>query len=181
MQWLIDNLYIFWTEVYVTNFGKKLKLLLTELMLLLLLLVTKSCPTCNHMDCSPLGSSVLRQQYWSGLPFPSPGDLPDPGIKPASSALASGFFTTKPQVSLCLHAKSLQSCPILCDPMDCSLPGSSVHGILQTRILEWVAMPSSRGSSWPRDQTRISCSSSVAGRFFTNEPPGKPRETCTIC
>ena len=96
MQWLIDNLYIFWTEVYVTNFGKKWKLLLTELMLLLLLLVTKSCPTCNHMDCSPLGSSVLRQQYWSGLPFPSPGDLPDPGIKPASSALASGFFTTKP-------------------------------------------------------------------------------------
>ena len=49
------------------------------------------------------------------------------------------------------HAKSLQSCPTLCDPMDCSLPGSSVHGILQARILEWVAMPSSRGSSQPRD------------------------------
>ena len=95
----------------------------------------------------PLSMGFSRQEYWSGLPFPSPGDLPDPGIKPASSALASGFFTTKLQVSLCLHAKSLQSCPILCDPMDCSLPGSSVHGILQTRILEWVAMPSSRGSS----------------------------------
>ena len=48
-------------------------------------------------------------------------------------------------------AKSLQSCLILSDPMDCSLPGSSVHGILQARILEWVAMPSSRGSSQPRD------------------------------
>ena len=46
-----------------------------------------------------------------------------------------------------------QSCPTLCDPMDCSPPGSSVHGILQARILEWITMPSSRGSSWPRDWT----------------------------
>ena len=44
-----------------------------------------------------------------------------------------------------------QSCPTLCDPVDCSLPGSSVHGILQERILEWVAIPFSRVSSWPRD------------------------------
>ena len=50
-----------------------------------------------------------------------------------------------------------QMCPALCGPMDCSLPGFSVHGISQGRILEWVAMPSSRGSSWPRDRTRISC------------------------
>ena len=49
--------------------------------------------------------------------------------------------------------------------MDCSLLGSSVHEILQARILEWVAMPFSRGSSWPRDRTQISC---IAGRFFTN-------------
>ena len=46
-----------------------------------------------------------------------------------------------------MHTKSLQSCLTLCDPMDCSSPGSSVHGILQTRILEWVPIPSSRGSS----------------------------------
>ena len=52
-------------------------------------------------------------------------------------------------------AKSLQSCPALCDPMDCSPPGSSVHGVLQARILEWVVMPSSRGSSQPRDRTCI--------------------------
>ena len=45
----------------------------------------------------------------------------------------------------CVHTKLLQSCPILCDPMDCSPPGFSVHGILQARILEWVAMPFSRG------------------------------------
>ena len=48
-----------------------------------------------------------------------------------------------------------QLCPALCNPMDCSLPGSSVHGVLQARLLEWVAMPSARGSSQPRDQTWV--------------------------
>ena len=57
-----------------------------------------------------------------------------------------------------------QSCLILCDPMDCSLPGS-VHGIFQTRILEWVAISSSRGSSWPRGWTHISCVSCI-GRWI---------------
>ena len=56
----------------------------------------------------------------------------------------------------CFLAKSRQLCPTLCDPMDHSPAGSFVHGILQTRIMEWVAMPSSRGSSWPRDWTRVS-------------------------
>ena len=56
-----------------------------------------------------------------------------------------------------------QSCPTLCDPMDCSLPGSSVHGILQARILEWVAISFSRGSSRPRDWTRVS---RIAVRHF---------------
>ena len=64
-----------------------------------------------------------------------------------------------------MHAKSLQSRSTLCDPKDCSPPGSSVHGILQARILEWLAMPSFRGSSGPRDPTRISC---IAGGFFTH-------------
>ena len=58
-----------------------------------------------------------------------------------------------------------QSCPTLCDPMDCSPPGSSVHGILQARTLEWVAIPFSRGSSQPRDQTQVS---HTAGGFFTS-------------
>ena len=57
-----------------------------------------------------------------------------------------------------------QLCPTLCDPMDCSPPGSSVRGIFQTRILEWVDNPSSRGSSWPKGQTWVS---PLAGRFFT--------------
>ena len=55
-----------------------------------------------------------------------------------------------------VQAQSLQLCPTLCNPMDCSLPASSVHGILQARMLEWVAMPSSWGSSQPRDQTHRS-------------------------
>ena len=65
---------------------------------------------------------------------------------------------------LCACAKSLQLCPILCDTKDCSPPGSSVHGILEARILEWVAIPFSRGSSWPSDWTQVF---RIAGRFFT--------------
>ena len=59
--------------------------------------------------------------------------------------------------------------PQSCNPMDCSPPGSSVNGILQARMLEWVTLPSSRGSSPPRDQTRVS---SMSSRFFTTEPQG---------
>ena len=71
-------------------------------------------------------------------------------------------------------AQSLQSCPALCDPMDCSPPGSSDHGNLQARILEWVAMASSRGSSWPRDWTRVSCVSCIAGRLYPLSHLGSP-------
>ena len=63
---------------------------------------------------------------------------------------------------MCACAKSLQSYPILWNCMDCSPPGSSVHGILQARILEWVTMPSSRGSSWPRDRTHVSYVSCIS-------------------
>ena len=65
---------------------------------------------------------------------------------------------------VCLVA---QLCLTLCDPLDCSPPGSSVHGILQARILEWVARPSSRGSSQPKDGTLVSFVSCIAGGFFT--------------
>ena len=67
----------------------------------------------------------------------------------------------------CVRAKSLQSCLTLCDSMDCSPPGSSVHGILQARTLEWVAVPSSWGSSPPRDGTLVSYVPALAGGFFT--------------
>ena len=75
-------------------------------------------------------------------------------------------FSFLPIPFLCLawlHAQSRLVCQILCSPMDCSLPGSSVHGTFQVRILEWVAMPSSRGSSQPSDWTHVS---GIAGGFF---------------
>ena len=64
------------------------------------------------------------------------------------------------------HAPLL--CLTLCNPMDCSPPRSSVHGILQAGILECVAMPSSKGSSWPRDWAHVSCISYIAGGFFSH-------------
>ena len=70
-------------------------------------------------------------------------------------------------------AQSLQSCPTTCSHMNYSPLGSSVHGFLQARILEWVAMPFSRGSSQPRDWTCVFCVSCIAGGFFTTEPPEK--------
>ena len=69
--------------------------------------------------------------------------------------------------------KVTQSCPTLCDPMDCSLPGSSVHGILQGWIMEWVAFPFSRGSSQNSDWTQVSC---IAGGFFTTWATRKAQE-----
>ena len=171
-----------------------------------------------------------RQEYWSGLPFPSPEDLPDPGIEPGFPALEASCLSSelpgKPQfitgfqeicfqvpsgvsgpwtaystafqslftswnlktselcpcvyylfcwnlplllhfsascLCMCVCVKSLQLCPILCDPMDYSTSGSSVHGILQARILEWVAISFSRGSSRPRDRTQVS---HTVGRCF---------------
>ena len=71
------------------------------------------------------------------------------------------------QMSVQYISSVAQSCSTLCDPMDCSLPGSSVHGILQARVLEWVAISFSRGSSQPRDQTQVS---HTAGRRFKGSP-----------
>ena len=77
--------------------------------------------------------------------------------------------------TLCLHACSVASVvQTLCDAMDCGLPDFSVHGILQARTLEWVAIPSFRGSSQPRDWTWVSCIAYITGRFLTTEPLGKP-------
>ena len=70
-------------------------------------------------------------------------------------------------------AKSLQSCLTLCDPMECSPPGSSVHGVLQARILEWVAMPPSRRSSWRGDWTCFSFVSCFGRQFLPLVPPGE--------
>ena len=82
-----------------------------------------------------------------------------------SSFFKSGLFRHE-----YVHA---QSCPTLCELMDCCPPGSSVHGIFQARILERVAISLSRGCSWPRDRTWVSWVSCIAVRLFTTEPPGK--------
>ena len=70
----------------------------------------------------------------------------------------------KQQRTLIVVVLVAQSYPTLCGHLDYSLPGSSLQGILQARIQEWVAIPFSYGSSWPRDWTWVSC---IAGRFFT--------------
>ena len=91
------------------------------------------------------------------------------GLLAARSSQSWGLCTCYPHcLKQPLHACVLKSCNQnqvrLCDPVDCSPPGSSVHGILQARRLEWVATPFSRGSSQPRDRTQVSC---TAGGFFT--------------
>ena len=86
-------------------------------------------------------------------------------VAPASMPGRGWFIQHKRQPSsqtgACMHAKWLQSCPTLCDPRDCSPPGSSVPGILQARILCGLPFPSSRGSSQPRDQICVSCILSI--------------------
>ena len=74
---------------------------------------------------------------------------------------------------VCVCVKSLRLCPTLGDPMDCNLPGSSVHGIPQPRILEWVAMPSSRDLPDPGIKAASLSSPALAGRFFTTSATGE--------
>ena len=126
-------------------------------------LVSDSFVTPRTVLCqAPPSMGFPRQEYWSGLPFPSPGDLPDSCITggcfraESPGTFQQFIFNTKVSVA--------QSHPTLCNAVDCSPPGSSVHGILQARILEWVALSFSRESSRPRGPTRVS---SLAGRFFT--------------
>ena len=108
------------------------------------------------VDCqAPLSMEFSRQQYWSVLPVPSPGYLPDPGIELLSTTLQMDSLLSelpgKPlnghHMYVCLVA---QLSLTLCGSMYCSPPSSSVHGILQARILEWVAMPSFRRPFQPR-------------------------------
>ena len=149
----------------------------------------QSCRTpCHPMDCSLPGSSVhgiLQARVLERVVMPSSrGSFRprDRTLIPCSSCIAAdslllsrwgspvpvGVRSKLPLISaslcVCVCVLSLQSCPVVCDLMDCSPPDSSVHGILQARILEWAAMPSSRGSSQPRDRTLVS-SVSCIGRW----------------
>ena len=82
--------------------------------------------------------------------------------------------------SFLICVKLLQSCPTLCKPMDWGLPGSSIHGTLQARILEWGAMPSCRGPCWPRIKPASLMSPALAGGFFTTSTTWEaPVSLCT--
>ena len=102
---------------------------------------------CNPMDCSPPSSSVqgvLQARILEWLPFPSPGDLPRPGIKCTSPALTGRFFTTEPPGKPQIYAAAaaavlLQSCPALCDPLDGSPLGSPSLGF--SRQEHWSGLP----------------------------------------
>ena len=106
-----------------------------------------------------VGNHALLQRI-----FPTQGLQVDslPSEPPGKPQKADGILS----LIFCVRA-----CSVIYDPMDCSLPGSSVQGILQARIVEWVAISYSRGSSQPGIEP---WSPALAGRFFTTAPPGKP-------
>ena len=108
----------------------------------------------------------IESSVEAGLHHPEPHRPQEDWNLPLCAGLVQSITgCTRGRISLNhLNVKVLiaQLCLTLCNPMDCSLPGSSVHGILQARILEWFSF--SRGSSQIRDQTQLSC---IAGRFFT--------------
>jgi len=125
----------------------------------------KSCLTlCSLVYCIvtcqfPLFMEFSRQEYWSGLPFHTLGDLPDSGMEPTSPVWQVD------SLPLCHLGKwwkwkLLSHVQLFAAPMD-----YRIHGILQARILEWTAVPFSRGSSQPRDRTQVS---HIAGRFSTS-------------
>ena len=133
---------------------------------MLLCLVAKSCLTlCDPKECSLSGSSVhgnfqARVLEWVAIPFsrkPSCCFIFVPCYETLSKLFNMSTFWK-------VNMLVAQLCLALCNPVDISSPGSSVHGISQARILEWVAIPFSRGSSWPRDWTWVSC---IVGRRFT--------------
>ena len=132
-------------------------------------MITHCCYCLAARYCLTLQARILE---WIAISFSR--ESPNPGSELTSPTLAGEFFTTEPinykyynthtHTHTHTHICLTQSRLTLCHPMDCSLPGSSVHGILQTRLLGWVTMPSSRGPSWSRDWTQVS---RITGRFFT--------------
>jgi len=134
--------------------------------------VTQSCLTLwDPMDYTVHGILQARILEWVAFPFSR--ESSQPRDQTQASHIAGGFFTswatgeahrwgaTKPA---CVRSQLLH--PTLCDPMDYKPPGSSARGVIPARILEWVAISSSRGSSWPRDPTHTSCASCVGRQIL---------------
>ena len=134
------------------------------------------CPApCNPMDCNPLGTSphaIFQARILEWVAISYSRHNPNLRIEPRSPAVAGRFFTTEPP------GKPRKSTipQSLCNSMDSSPPGSSVHGILQARMLEWVAIAFSRGSSNPGIELR---SPSLQADSLPSEPPGKPSDQPT--
>ena len=112
----------------------------------------------NSLKYSCLGNATDRGVWWA-IVHGVARDAHDLAIKPPPGSYIENAF--KYSVS---ESEVAQSCPTLCDPMDCSLSGSPVHGIFQARVLEWIAISFSRGSSQHRNRTRVS---RIAGGLFT--------------
>ena len=110
---------------------------------------------------TPLSMEFSTQEYWTGLTFVSPGDHPNPGIKPGFPSLLPYSLPSeppgKPTITYATAAKSLQSCLTLCEPIDGNPPGSPIPGILQARTLEWVAISFSSAWKWKMKVKSLSC------------------------
>ena len=129
-----------------------------------------------------LSMGILQARILEWVAVSSSRGSSNPGIEPWSPALQANSLLSEPAEKCkgCLHPPNkpsscdhvLSHVQLFCNFMDCSLPGSSVHGILQVIILEWVAMPSSRGSSNPGIEPR---SPAVQVDSLPTEPPGKPQ------
>ena len=121
-------------------------------------LVTWSCQIlCDPMDCSPPGSSVhgiFQARILLRVAISFSRGPSRPRDRTQVSGVAGNSLQSEPP-SEKVKVKVAQSCLTLCDPMDCSRPGFSVHGIFQARILEWVAIPFLKRSYQPRDQTQV--------------------------
>ena len=120
-----------------------------------------------QLGCVCMCVSWGRAPYVDGACYSCPSSISSTLVLQLKLLQSRSIFTSFAAV------QSLSYVQLFCDPMDCSPPGSSVRGTSQARILEWVAISSSRGSSPPRDRTRVYWLFCIAGGFFTTDPPGK--------
>ena len=127
----------------------------------------------SHLITELFSVDLINNSPWGSfflfLPSATPSEIGEPEkISTSIIGLASESLPHIPYFFVsCMHPKSLQLSLTLCDPMDCSSPGSSVHGILQARIVEWVVMPSSRDLPDPKIDSASRVAPALAGRIFT--------------
>ena len=119
--------------------------------------------------CAGLQSWDVSKAVHSFWPDPGLLESPFPWFTAAPFSLCLRIEVFTYSHNLCICAQSLQLRLTLWDPVDCSPPGSSIHGVLQARALKWVAMPFTGGSSWPRDRTCISYISCIGRRVLYHE------------